>query len=138
MERINRFRFNFFADEDMGKYGKEMLACKDLEAFEVFVGLLETCVEYLDATEIDVEWDREVFSIVVRHDSLFQQFLILLEKDYVEKWMQQLQEQCDRECSDDETEDENETTFEVTNTGWPDQSEYEDFEWVIWPYFGHI
>jgi len=126
MERINRFRLNFFADEDMGNYGKEMLACKDPEAFEVFVGLLETCLEYLDATEIDVGMDKDVLSVVLRHDTLFQQFLIILERDYVEKWMHQLQDNFDKECSDEETEDENENTFEVTNTGWPDQSEYED------------
>lgn len=126
MERINRFDLNFFADGDMEKYRGEMLACKDPGAFEVFVGLLEICLEYLDATEIDVGVDREVFSIVMRHDTLFQQFLMLLEKDYVEKCMEQLQENFDKECSDEETEDENENTFEVTNTGWPDQSEYLD------------
>ena len=54
-----------------------MLACKDPEAFEVFVGLLETCLEYLDATEIDVGMDNDVLSIVLRHDTLFQQFLII-------------------------------------------------------------
>ena len=126
MERINRFDLNFFADGDMEKYRGEMLACKDPETFEVFVGLLEICLEYLDATEIDVGVDREVFSIVMRHDTLFQQFLMLLEKDYVEKCMEQLQENFDKECSDEETEDENENTFEVTNTGWPEQSGYLD------------
>lgn len=110
----------------MDGYVKQVVECNDSSACDIFVELLEICLDYLLAVEFRGVDDRKKVLLSREHDILFQQLLNVLEKEYMEQLLEEAKADLENECSGEDTEDENENQFHLEYTGWPDQEEYEN------------
>jgi len=110
METEWPFQLNFFCDEFLPSYTDRVLHCSNENVVEIYVRLLEVCVDLMSCHEIGMPSTvygggaSSSLGLFLEHENLYQQLLNYLAQDNIDHFLQLLHEVRDNCCSEEPTE----------------------------------